>query len=207
MDRKVVVYSSIGLVLLGSLLFRDHVTAFLNSGANNGSPRASLQRSASPSRMSSLEKVLHSLQPATITDSQSDRPGEALPSSPDGPQQEMEPPRVLTFAVEKVKAHKKTGKLNVKGQVRGDEVMRIEVYRDGRFLYDVFRGKTNPKKTNFAFKEDSGLGIYKIRVVGSNGSVVDKWFRFLPWVGGPVDMSPFHTRVYKSPSLASWESY
>lgn len=206
MDRKVVVYSSIGLLLLGSLLFRDHVTAFLNAGPNNSSPRASLQRSSSVSTMSSLEKVLHSLQPAQITNQQNDRPGEVLPASPDQ-SSDMEPPRVLTFAVEKVRAHKKTGKLTVKGQIRGDEVMRIEVYRDGRFLYDIFRGKTNPKKTNFAFKEDSGLGIYKIRVVGSNGSVIDKWFRFLPWVGGPVDISPFHTRVYRSTGVSNWESY
>lgn len=206
MDRKVVVYAAIGIFFLGALLFRDQFALILNSSVNNSTPRASLQRSSSVTTMSSLEKVLNSLQPASIKGQQEQHPGERLPESPESGE-EVDPPRVLTFAVEKVKAHRKTGKLSVKGQVRGDEVMRIEVYRDGRFLYDVFRGKTNPKKTNFSFKEETGLGIYKIRVVGSNGNIVDKWFRFLPWVGGPVDVSPFHTRVYRSPGLTSWESY
>jgi hypothetical protein len=203
MDRKAIVYSSIALVAFGAILFKEPIIKALNNSATGDTARASLGRS-SISAVSPLEKVLAGLQSSSAVSESGDPLLGPDSSQPDQP---GIAPAVLTFAVDRVRANRKNGKLTVKGQIQGDKVLKIEVYRDGKFLYDVFRGTSNPKKTSFSFKEDYGLGVYRIRVVGSTGGIVDKWYRFLPWVGGPVDVAPFHTRVYRVPTISEWKSY
>jgi hypothetical protein len=207
MDRKAIVYGAMGVLFLGGFLFRDQITSALSESGIIESPRASLQRPSSVKSVSPLEKVLVSLQNSgTATTDDGSQPNLVTPSKDEG-ESEVVVPAVVTFAVDKVKTNKRNSRIAVRGIARGDSILKIEVYRDGKFLYDVLRGKSNPKKTQFSFKEDYGLGVYKIRVVGSEGMIVDKWYRFVPWIGGPVDTSPFHTRVYRSSAVQSWTSY
>jgi hypothetical protein len=207
MDRKAIVYGMMGILFLGGFLFRDQITVALSESGIIESPRASLQRPGSVKSLSPLEKVLISLQssgiPANVDGSQTDSPA---PLSDDSSAEEVAP-AVLTFAVDKVKTNKRNSRIAVRGIARGDSILKIEVYRDGKFLYDILKGNSNPKKTQFSFKEDYGLGVYKIRVVGSEGMIVDKWYRFVPWIGGPVDTAPFHTRIYRSKGVSDWTSY
>lgn len=203
MDRKAIVYSSIALIAFGAILFKEPIIKALNTGAGGETARASLGRTGI-SAVSPLERVLAGLQSSSAVSESGDPLLTPSLSEEDKPNVV---PAVLTFAVDKVRANRKNGKLSVRGQIQGDKVLKIEVYRDGRFLYDVFRGNSNPKKTSFSFREEFGLGVYRIRVVGANGGIVDKWYRFLPWVGGPVDVAPFHTRVYRVPAISDWAAY
>ncbi len=203
MDRKAIVYSSIALIVFGAILFKEPIIKALNDGTGGETARASLGRNGI-SAASPLEKVLAGLQSSSAVSESGDTLLNPTLSQDENPKIM---PAVLTFAVDRVRANRKNGKLSVRGQIQGDRVLKIEVYRDGKFLYDVLKGNSNPKKTSCSFREDYGLGVYRIRVVGANGGIVDKWYRFLPWVGGPVDVAPFHTRVYRMPAISDWAAY
>ncbi len=201
MDRKSIVYIVIGLFFLGAVLFRDSVSSVISSYKNNdGGPRASLQRPARVPSESPLERVLGKLQGERQKSSPRTSDRSVVTEDTNVPQ----PPRRISMTIEKASANKRNGTIRVKGIAVGDGIESIEVYRNNMFLFDVLKGKSRPKKTPFTFRYSEGTGIYKIRIVADDGSYLDRWYRFLPWIGGPIETRSFHTNIVRPPVGKDW---
>lgn len=201
MDRKSISYIVIGLFFLGAVLFRDSLSSAISTFRNSdGGPRASLQRPPRVSGESPIERVLGKLQGNTVetTTKVAVRSiGTVENANETVNMEQVSPRRAIGMSVEKASANKRTGTIRVRGVAFGDGIERIEVYRNNQYLFDILKGKARPKKTPFSFRYAEGTGIYKIRLVADDGSYFDRWYRFLPWIGGPIETRSFHAKAVR----------
>jgi len=216
MDSKNIIYVIIGLFLLGAVLFKDTVSSFLRSHrTSENEPKASLERQSS-SGTSPLSKVLTAIEGGTsrivIPSKEGISMGQERTDINKTNDQSNQPngdgifpaKNRIEIDVSKISANNRKGSIRIRGTVWGRDIEAIEIYRNGALLQNVLKEPSKRDKMPFSFSYDYGLGLYKIRAVSRDGSELVRYYRFLPWIGGPTNSVPYATRRISPPPGPDW---
>ncbi|RMD85425.1 MAG: hypothetical protein D6808_05305 [Candidatus Dadabacteria bacterium] len=86
----------------------------------------------------------------------------------------------FSIVLTKVKLNKRSGAVTVRGLIKGENIERVELFRNGIMLQEVLKGKPRRrgKYMKFHFKYPKGTGVYALRVVDKEGSFYERRFRF-----------------------------
>ncbi|MDZ4785513.1 MAG: hypothetical protein SGJ02_05490 [bacterium] len=234
MDRKNIAFATIALLIVGAILFKDTLSNLWSDRDGVGSPRASLQRMNAPS--SPLTKVLAAFDSDSFNEiipktSQEDNAQEEQVAKGTISQTWREPTfesirnidrkketsspgpgngfvkSDLFITVNNVQTRKNNPSIRVKCVVQGSNIERIDIYRNGIYLFDIFNGKSKKGSMPVSFQYNDGTGIWIFRVVSFNGDYFERRFRFMGYTGGPVNSLPYFTRRFSIPSSSDWIAF